>query len=584
MSSKLVLGAGLILVACLAGVYVYLDNATPAGLPQPDVTNSKPPATQVPATANDVDSKPPEVADKTSEPSTAIAKDPLAATKQPTVPVRVVSDEKGPAKAKTPAKIPLNESDKPLLDGWKDPAAVVVLTGEMHGYVEPCGCAIIQLGGLARRDDLLRQIREERKWPATAFDLGGLMNRPHRTQAGYKIKFAFDALKDMKYPAVAIGVEELKMDIGAMVSALLEEKHGQLDILGTNITSALLGEQIKPYVVTTVGKTKIAATTVFGKSLKAEFFTNPNSDTQGDYTYRDPIKALSEVVPKIVELKPDLKILLAHASMEEATAYAKKFPQFDLVLGMGPEDPDPKPSFVGKTMVTSVGHKGKSIGVLGYFPEDSAHRLRWELVKLDPKRFKNSPRMEQHMRDYQEVLKQTELSKNLTAIAHPDDSTFVGAAKCGECHKQAYAVWKDSKHANATESLKTGRKGQEKTWINRVIDAECISCHVTGWHPQEMVPYKSGYIDEIKTPHLKGQQCENCHGPGGRHVELEEAFKKAGKKPGEESKEQLDLRKKRHRTLEFARKQLCVQCHDHDNSPEFEFDKYWNEIAHPGKD
>ena len=333
-----------------------------------------------------------------------------------------------------------------------------------------------------------------------------------------------------------------------------------------------------------MGSTKIAATTVFGKSLKTEVFPNPGINKQGDFEYTDPIETLEKITPEFFALKADVKILLAHASMEEAEEYAKKFKQFDVVLGMGPEDPDPKPKLVGKTMIISVGHKGKSIGVLGYFPQDAAQRLKWEVVKLDPKRFKNSKRMEQHMRDYQENLKSTELAKNLAPINHPDNSEFVGAKKCGECHKQAYEVWKDTKHAHATQSLKTGRKGQEKNAINRVFDAECISCHVTGWHPQEMVPYKSGYVDEIKTPHLKGQQCENCHGPGARHVVLEEAFKKAGKKPGEESQEQLDLRKKRHRTLEFARKQLCVQCHDHDNSPEFEFNKYWAEVAHPGKD
>ena len=28
----------------------------------------------------------------------------------------------------------------------------------------------------------------------------------------------------------------------------------------------------------------------------------------------------------------------------------------------------------------------------------------------------------------------------------------------------------------------------------------------------------------------------------------------------------------------------CIQCHDTDNSPEFDFQKYWVDVKHPGKD
>src|SRR5260221_4488988 len=60
---------------------------------------------------------------------------------------------------------------KALFEGWEKPAAAIVFSGEQHGYIEPCGCSLDQLGGLSRRADLLRQIAE-RGWPATAFDVG----------------------------------------------------------------------------------------------------------------------------------------------------------------------------------------------------------------------------------------------------------------------------------------------------------------------------------------------------------------------------------------------------------------------------
>jgi hypothetical protein len=33
-----------------------------------------------------------------------------------------------------------------------------------------------------------------------------------------------------------------------------------------------------------------------------------------------------------------------------------------------------------------------------------------------------------------------------------------------------------------------------------------------------------------------------------------------------------------------AKDKTCYQCHDPDNSPKFDFDKYWKKIEHLGRD
>src|SRR5581483_3228350 len=38
----------------------------------------------------------------------------------------------------------------PLLEGWDRPTAVLLLSGDQMGYLEPCGCSLTQSGGLAR--------------------------------------------------------------------------------------------------------------------------------------------------------------------------------------------------------------------------------------------------------------------------------------------------------------------------------------------------------------------------------------------------------------------------------------------------
>src|SRR5262245_57565028 len=75
---------------------------------------------------------------------------------------RANRDDTPPGQTAAPAQ-------KRLFDGWGAPAAAIVFSGEQHGYLEPCGCSVNQLGGLARRADLFRQI-QERGWATTAFD------------------------------------------------------------------------------------------------------------------------------------------------------------------------------------------------------------------------------------------------------------------------------------------------------------------------------------------------------------------------------------------------------------------------------
>ena len=47
---------------------------------------------------------------------------------------------------------------------------------------------------------------------------------------------------------------------------------------------------------------------------------------------------------------------------------------------------------------------------------------------------------------------------------------------------------------------------------NTIYDAECVTCHTTGFE------YNSGWESEAATPYLKGNQCENCHGPASKHI------------------------------------------------------------------
>lgn len=189
------------------------------------------------------------------------------------------------------------------------------------------------------------------------------------------------------------------------------------------------------------------------------------------------------------------------------------------------------------------------------------------MVRLDGERFTDPPEMLQLMRNYQDLLRDTNLAETEPALPHRSGDTYIGSERCGECHTQAFAKWKTTRHAHAFDSLRTGRRG-----IPRVYDPECITCHVTGWDPQEVFRYQSGYLNEKSTGHLLHVGCESCHGPGSGHVEKIE-------------NDEIETARMLMRvTRAQAQNSLCNQCHDLDNSPHFDFDSYWEQVAHPGLD
>ncbi len=96
--------------------------------------------------------------------------------------------------------------------------------------------------------------------------------------------------------------------------------------------------------------------------------------------------------------------------------------------------------------------------------------------------------------------------------------------------------WSTTKHAQAFDSLEKDHKP------NTIYDAECITCHTTGFE------YNSGWHSEAETPYLAGNQCENCHGPGSKHVA---------------EPDNPEFRKVMALTAEQADKNgLCTHCHD----------------------
>ncbi len=459
-------------------------------------------------------------------------------------------------------------SAEPSYEDWTEtPQFALVITGRQHGYVEPCGCTGLenQKGGLARRHTLLQRL-EKKNWPLVPIDVGNLVRRTG-PQARLKYQLSIDSLKTMKYRSVGLGPDDLRLPSDLLLSMMVDDGDATSPIASANVT-VLAKELTQQYQVVDAGDKKIGIAMVLGGKGQEGVFT--------DVDFQTPKEGLEEVWPKLQEEGCDFHVLLAFTSVDDAKAIAKEFPQFQVVITSGHADLptiEPERIEMTDTLLIQTGKKGMYAGVLGVF-DDETNRLRYARVALDAS-YEDSPLMRALFKSYQSTLQQKGLAGlEVRPLPHPSGAEFVGSKACNDCHEEAYKVWENSPHHHATESLV---HPAERGDVPRHFDPECLSCHVTGWNPQRYYPYESGY-QSIENLLLHGSGCENCHGPGSRHVAAESGSVDAT------DAEVDELRKAMRLTLAKAKSDKCLECHDLDNSPDFHddgaFEKYWERIKH----
>ena len=461
------------------------------------------------------------------------------------------------------------ERNGPIFHDWSAPKYALVFTGDLTGYIEPCGCSGLEnlKGGLSRRHSLFAQM-SKRGWPFLAFDLGGQVRRVGAQQSEVKFQQTVKGLIEMGYAAVGFGADDLRMPAAALLGAATEpydDKTATFTSANVALFAFDSGATTRYRIATVAGK-KIGVTTVLGESFRQTI----NND--GIVTMPAE-QALAEVVPQLIAERCDQMILLSYASPTETAAFVKKFPQFNLAVTTGGADEPPGELRVfpgSRTGAIEVGKKGQHAIVLGFY-DDATNPIRWQRVPLDA-RFPESSAMKKLLVEYQDQLRVAGRDNlGITEKIHPrfdaansTAASFLGSESCAKCHAAAYDVWKDSGHAHATETL-------TRLDPPRQYDPECVSCHVTGWDPQQYVPFQTGFSDLLKSPKLVGNGCENCHGPGGGHVAAE---------AGSDVKLRDAMRALMRVSRDTVERNTCIKCHDHDNSPAFKFDEYWSQIEH----
>jgi hypothetical protein len=516
---------------------------------------------------------------------------------------------------RTSLKLPANRN---LFPNWGKPDLVIVLSGEEHGYLLPCGCSRPQKGGEERRYNFL-QILRDKGWPVVALDLGDVAQaKPPadvltNLQQIPKYKVAMSARKAMGYTAVGLGPIEANN---------LFPIYGAYPLQDTNppVIAANLRNRDKEYPggfvdwveTTPKGSTlKLGVTSIMGAYLTEHL--PQGAPVKFDFG-GDALKELNKKAAKV-----DFRVLLyqgythmGKSGKSEAVACAEMFPEYPVVVALSdPNNDEPSGTPIkvehkkgGSSIVVTLGHKSKYVGVVGVFKtnnKSAPYDLRYQLVEMGEEYITPAAEEQDHpilklMEDYTAELKNEDyLAKyaqknHPLQVVHPGKKApeYIGSEQCQGCHAGAYRVWEQTveKHGDKYSHSKAYQKLVDaKRPANRQFDPECVVCHTVGFG------YQTGFYDAVKTKELLNVGCESCHGPGGGHLAAEasgvnvkewrQAINPWKYLPVDANKSADDQRKARFLKIE---QQLCIKCHDDDNDVHWKgpdaFTEHWELIQH----
>lgn len=471
------------------------------------------------------------------------------------------------------------------------PDLVLVLSGQQHGYLQPCGCSQPQYGGLARRYNFVKGL-EQRGWDVALADLGDVAQESG-PQAMLKYVYSMKALKLMGYTAVGIGANEMRMPLSQCLGEYaLNNKEPRVVVANLNAADEKFPDETSPCAFFPAEKPR-EFPKLHGQVPKVCFIGAVGPSAADPKQVRDPdvtFEANSKAIPRILEGEsfkkesPELLVLLYQGTLKEARAFAHHFPQFHVILCLTEEEEPPgKPEHEGNTLLIEVGHKGRYIGAVGVYrtgQEDRPFDFYYQLVQLGPEL--DTPKgqeaanpvmglMEEYAQDVHRgnYLDRFPRTRHSVQLAFPK-ATYIGTEECKKCHNKAYDIWKDTRHAHAYQTLVKDTRPSLRQY-----DGECVTCHVTGFD------YQGGFVNEKLTPHLLNNGCENCHGPGSAHKDdpdNEEIRRLMNpfKTPKNETEEAKKVRLNR---LD----QSCQHCHNIDNDVKWSkvsIEEKWKQIAH----
>ncbi len=401
----------------------------------------------------------------------------------------------------------------------------IIVSGDTAGWIVPCGCTSNQSGGLLRRGTYVRRQRE--RHAAIVLDTGGAPGGTSPYERA-RLEAILAGERAMNVAAHNLGGPEIKL--GPLYLRQLAAKSG-MPLISANAADADGRLLAAAHVLLSAAGRKLAIVGV----VSPRYATAEVKISEP----RDAVLAVRESLKG----QFDTLIVLAYLPEEELRAFAAALPEADLIVG-GPTGQAIAPIAVGPALLASATNKGKFL--VSFQSDEPRSGWRGSIVELNEK-FADDPAQQNNVAAFRRKLAERDFTAAESGLAAslpgglPADYRVAGSAACRECHVKDYEVWESSGHAHAWQTLVTDQSH---------VDSACQQCHTTlfGW--------PGGFASARRSSGRVNVGCESCHGPSQAHAA----------DPAQ-------------RTPLLAREQ-CQTCHDRENSPQFDFASYWQQIIH----
>jgi hypothetical protein len=414
----------------------------------------------------------------------------------------------------------------------------LVVSGDTAGWLTPCGCTSNQSGGLLRRGTYLAQLGQSAD--VVYADAGGAAAGESDYQ---KVKFEAILAGERKMGLAAHNVGRSEAAFGADYLRDVARRMGA-PLVSANLRDADGRPVAEAVRIVTAGGRRIAITGVCSPGLAA-----------GGLKADDPRQAVLAAAGG-AKGRYDALVVLAYLPPEELEALAASLPEADAVVG-GPTGQAVAPRPVGPTLLAAATNKGKFLVELDAPAPPAAggsSQARWDgkIVEMSAS-LADQEAQRQGVQTYLAELGRRDFTAKQTGLVAPlppgtpADYRVAGSASCVKCHAEDHAAWEQSKHAHAWQTLSAPAANGFH------VDPFCQQCHTTGYG------LPGGFESRAATPGLVSVGCDNCHGPSAAHAARPQVH------------------------TPFAAADQCTRCHDHENSPKFEYNEYWGRIRHGKK-
>jgi Cytochrome c554 and c-prime len=457
------------------------------------------------------------------------------------------------ALAKTPAP---SGTLKDRLDKDDGYGIAVFISASIHGSLEVCGCPIHPLGGVARRAGYIDAFRK--RSPEAAII---------QVDAGYIFSDEANAAKDglredarLMNEWIVRANELLNLDIVNLsyrdlpfASSLLKP-----DVQRRSEKSALISANIKPADGTRIAPLPYVIKFVTGARLprpvRIAFIglsdiapeNLKEAVARSGFVIEDPLAAAKAALAEVRD-KADVTVIVGFLSLPMVNKLARQNDDLDLIIATDERGLALDPKQVNNALIVYAAKETKHLAELRFYTdaEGLVDRFTARYIELD-EIIPDDPRMAAVTKEARKEIDAVQMrvaEEEAKAILAKDPaSPYALSETCGKCHVAEYEVWQKTLHSHAFAALETK---------NRTFDAACVGCHSLGFQ-------KDGFVNIKATPQFANVHCESCHGPGLEHS-AQPAAGNYKTPPKNES---------------------CLVCHDRENSPDFDFNKYWSVIAH----